>query len=282
MRCWGGSGKVAHQKRRSLQYRNLALAVCSVLAVVGETARADLLWYELERGSQLDLMDRGATPLRGELALLGCGDAQAEKNPKRDRFLIDELRLDETQEALESQMKNQIGFPLFGGPGISTSGRYANMHVRPDGVVSDFQWILRFALDWESASEAALLRRDLVHDKNQPSTLRFANPEDACPESMELHLVLEDLITIYVPEEREGLPGEWFTAPKFLERSREPVGQVTLFARAIPGSGEAVREPARARTVPFRESPPSRIKVLERKLPPERRLAPSESVPSRR
>jgi hypothetical protein len=228
-----------------------------------QTARADALWYELESGSQLDLINGGTTVLGGQLALVGCGKTGAEQNPKRDYFSVHALRLDETPEDLENRLQGGSQIPLFGGPGVSLSGRYGALHARPDGGVSSFQWNLRHALEWERSDEAALVTRRIRNDQSQASWLIFAHPTDLCPESIELYLEVEDATSLFGVEERESQSGEWMRTAKPFDQSRELVGRLTLFAREIPGSEEAVREPSRARQIPRQVAPPRELKARE-------------------
>ena len=230
-----------------------------------QTARADALWYELESGSQLDLINGGVTVLRGQLALLGCGKTSAEKNPERDYFLVHALRLDDTPEDLEHRLQDGSQIPLFGGPGVFLSGRYGSLRARSDGGISDFKWSLRHALDWERSDEAALLTRRITNDQSQVSWLHFAHPEDPCPKSIELFLEIEDATTLYRSEEFESPSGEWLRTAMPFDESRELIGRITLYAREIPGSEEAVREPLRARRIPLQVAPPRELKAREPK-----------------
>jgi len=278
---------VVNQKERKRRSRNLIVTACTLLVALQHTANADTLWYELERGSELDLTYGGSTRLHGKLALMGCGETGAEQNPERDYFSVHALLLDEEHEELEFQLNNGSQVPLFGGPGVGVSGRRGSIQARSGGNVSDFQWFLRHSLCWERAGEAALLRRDLTLDVSQSSSLDFADPADACPESIELHLLLEDVTTIYQAEEREFPPGEWVTSAKvvFGGQSRELVGRVTLYAREIPGSEEKLREPIRMRRSPLGEAAhePTHLRVAplgEAAHEPARlRLAPNREAP---
>jgi hypothetical protein len=257
---------------KSRQFRNFAVITCVLLVALHQTARAGALWYELESGSQLDLINGGVTVLRGQLALLGCGKTGAEQNPKRDYFSVHALRLDETPEDLEHRLQDGSRIPLFGGPGVSLSGRYGSLRARSDGGVSDFKWNLRHALEWERSDEAALLTRRITNDQSQASRLNFAHPKDPCPESIELYLEVEDATTLYGVEERESPSGEWMRTAKPFDQSRELVGRLTLFAREIPGSEEAVREPSRARRIPLQVAPPRELKARELKRAEPRRI----------
>jgi hypothetical protein len=257
---------------KSRRFTNFAVAVCALLMALHQTARADALWYELESGSQLDLINGGVTGLRGRLALLGCGKTGAEQNPKRDYFSVHALRLDETPEDLEHRLQEGSQIPLFGGPGVSLSGRYGALQARSDGGVSDFKWNLRHALDWERSDEAALVTRRITNDQSQASRLNFAHPEDPCPESIELYLEIEDATTLFGVEERESASGEWMRTAKPFDQSRELVGRLTLYAREIPGSEEAVREPGRARRIPLQVAPPHELKAREPKRAEPRRI----------
>jgi len=257
---------------KSRRFRNFAVITCVLLVALHQTARADALWYELESGSQLDLINGGVTGLRGRLALLGCGKTGAEQNPKRDYFSVHALRLDETPEDLEHRLEDGSRIPLFGGPGVSLSGRYGSLRARSDGGVSDFKWNLRHALDWERSNEAALLTRRITNDQSQASRLNFAHPEDPCPESIELYLEIEDATTLYEVDERKSPSGEWIRTPKPFDQSRELIGRLTLYARKIPDSEEAVREPARAHQAPLQVAPPRELKARELKRAEPRRI----------
>ncbi len=254
-----------HSPMKSRQFRNFAVTACVLLVTLHQTARADALWYELESGSQLDLVNGGVTVLRGQLALLGCGKTGAEQNPKRDYFSVHALRLDETPEDLEHRLQDGSRIPLFGGPGVSLSGRHGSLRARSDGGVSDFKWNLRHTLDWERSDEAALRTRRITNDQSRASRLHFAHPMDPCPESIELYLEIEDATTLYGVEERESPSGEWMRTSKPFDQSRELIGRLTLYAREIPGSEEAELEPARARRIPLQVTPPRELKAREPK-----------------
>jgi hypothetical protein len=255
--------RLYHPLMKNRRFGNFAVTACVLLMALHQTARADALWYGLESGSQLDLINGGVTVLHGQLAVLGCGKTGAEQNPKRDYFSIHALRLDETPEDLEHRLKDGSQIPLFGGPGVSLSGRYGSLHARSDGGVSDFKWNLRHALDWERSDEAALRTRRITNDQSQTSKLNFAHPEDPCPESIELHLEIEDATTLFEVDERESPSGEWMRTPKPFDQSRELIGRLTIYARAIPGSEETVREPGRARQIPLQVAPPRELKRAE-------------------
>lgn len=221
-----------------------SLAFFGVMFFLAINVQADALWYTLESGSKVELVNGASTELTGRVALLGCGgNEQADTNASKRPYPFHAIKFDNTPDALESQIHGPKdgNIPLFGGPGVGVAGR-ASMIARSDGKVTNFDWFLQHKLEQDYGNEALIYTRRLMLDSKEDSRISFRDQQQACPDTIKLSLVIKDTHATYTPEVKVSPSGEQeVTARPKGDWKEETIGTVTIIATAIPGSEEKVR-----------------------------------------
>jgi hypothetical protein len=207
--------------------------------------------YVLQRGSEADLFEEGWHPLSGELSLIDCADPEevASAPTRSHLYWVGGLALEDPPEILLPAFEGVAEIPLFGEPGVSARSSWKDIQIRGDGaVVTVFGRELDLWLEAESGDHATVGRRQLVVDAEARSLARFHRDEDACPFEIELHLVLQEVHTLFERSEeheraRASAGG----------RETTTLGRVTLIARQVSNQPEIFdldKRAVRARTLP--------------------------------
>jgi hypothetical protein len=221
---------------------------CMNFALAG-IAAAEALWYKIESGSKVEIFGGAIIYLSGNIEIGYCGEADKATNPDRDLYPLHFFRFDNAPEEL-SYVKGVSSINLFGGPGVSMAVGHGSIHVYSDGRVNSFSFPLRYELAEERQDFATIYFRKLETDKQYVSRLHFTSDQDACPQGIEINLLIEDVWTIYKPERTTNLNGEQIVVSRGTPgQQKQSVGRVTIFATAIPDSLHYVREPRRIQKI---------------------------------
>lgn len=231
----------------------------ALFVLFSTVAQADTLWYAIDNGSQATMNNDAEVQLTGRIGVLGCGQNQSAVNALKSTYQLSSVKFDAAPEVLESNLSffsnNEI--PLFGGAGVGACGM-PSLTADRDGSVHDFYWNLRQQLESENYNEAIVLLRVLSLDDKQQSTISFHNPQQSCPNTINLHLKVIDKRYVYKPELR-SLPEGQVTVSTPKELKETIIGYVTIVATAIPDSLEkTVRvRPGGGNSEPVQNTPPS-------------------------
>ncbi len=231
-------------------------AFCSSLLLLAGNAYADALWYALESGSKVELANGSTTELTGRIALQGCGGEPADTKASKRPYVFHAIKFDNAPEELEPQIhdRKSAHVPLFGGPGVGVFSQPA-MTAQSDGKVSSFEWYIQHKLEQDYGSEAMVFDRKLMIDSKQGNKISFIDQNRYCPDTMQLSLVINDYHTTYKAELKATSTGEQIYAARPTGSQKvEPVGKITIFATAIPGSEEKITSRIAERPIAINDS----------------------------
>ncbi len=218
------------------------LALATFILLFSAQARADALWYALESGSKVDLVTGGTVYLTGKIALALCGGKSSPVRGVKVLYPIYSVRIDNLPEIFETRIDDSNRhLTLFGGSGgVEVSGKLSIIAYR-DGKIHSVDWVVQQQLQQDGTAEAVVFNRMLQLD-GQKSIVSSQDAQQACPDSIELHLVAKDVRRTFSPHQVSASTGEQHTETVTSSSQEEAVGAVTIIATAIPGSLEKIDE----------------------------------------
>lgn len=224
--------------------KRLVMALLLVVFIAGH-AHADALWYALENGSKVEFTSGDSVNLTGRIALAECGGKRANTKGRKVLVPIYALQIDNLPEALQPRINDSNNrITLFGGTGgVEVSGK-PGLIANVDGSVFSFDWFLQQQLEQDYGDEAVIFGRLLQLEGKPKSSLSFQDEQQACPDSIELHLVAKDTRSTNKPQTMTSAAGVQHTETVTSSFKEEVIGYVTIIATAIPGSEEKIIDPA--------------------------------------
>ena len=193
------------------------------------------------------------------------------------------VRFSDAPDAIEPDSDGKTTVPLLGGPGIAADPRWRDMHIKGTSVTR-FGRTLALEPEQEGDGWARVLRRELVLDRDETSEAIFQSESSACPLEFTVHLVLQEVSSLWEAEESESR-----VRPVAEEREVEILGRVTLIAHEVSSTPEVfdldqrvVRLHARTELRPLDQS---RLRVLPLTLEapdPERRVLRVDGIQEHR
>ncbi|SNB45975.1 cytochrome c3 family protein [Geobacter sp. DSM 9736] len=211
-----------------------------LILVSTSKAHGDVLWYSLEHGSKLDMINEMSVDLTGRIGIPECGTVERNANEAKAMYPLKEVYYDNIPVAIQPHLSaRRHEIPLFGGPGVELSATPA-MDIYRNGTVSSFSWPLQQLLESDWGSEALIYRRQLVLDEAQNSFATFNGQQ--CPETIRLNLKVIDSWTTYQPEIQNLPDGQQVTVSAIKGVRESLLGYLTIMAAVIPNSSEKTHE----------------------------------------